>query len=84
MLCQCPKLTPLQSRFLASVAALALLALIYWSLSDPRFAYAAELDFDGAGQSRGGEDHNWHRIAQTALERDGITMEEDADDETDD
>ncbi|KAK3709611.1 hypothetical protein LTR37_010832 [Vermiconidia calcicola] len=72
MLCQCPKLTPLQSRFLASVAALALLGLIYWSLSNPHFAYAAELEVDGSGQSRGGEDHNWHRIALERLERDGV------------
>ena len=52
MLCQCPKLTPLQSRLLASVTALALLGLLYWSLSNlaaqteqwprvgvPRFAF---------------------------------------------
>ncbi|KAK4506174.1 hypothetical protein PRZ48_004139 [Zasmidium cellare] len=64
MLCQCPKLTPLQSRLLASVSALALLALIYWSLSNPHFAYAAELAHDGTGQLRRGEDHNWHRIEE--------------------
>lgn len=71
MLCQCAKLTPLQSRFLASVVALALLALIYWTLSTPHFAYAAELEFDGSGRSRiGGEDHNWHRIARDDLDGD--------------
>jgi len=63
MLCQCPKLTPLQSRLAASISALALLALIYWTLSGPQFAYAAELAVDGAGQIRSGEDHNWHRIS---------------------
>lgn len=72
MLFQCPKLTPLQSRFAASCAALLLLGLVYWSLSSPHFAYAAELDVDGSGQSRGGEDHNWHRIQQQRIEGDGI------------
>ena len=75
MLCQCPKLTPLQSRFLASVVALGILGLIYWSLSDHHFAYAAKLEIDGSGQSRGGEDHNWHRIAQLRLEEDGIDFD---------
>jgi calcium channel MID1 len=76
MLCQCPKLSPLQARFLASVVALALLGLIYWSLSDAHFAYAAELDYDGSGvaRARGGDDHNWHRIAEQ-LEVDGIDLE---------
>lgn len=60
---QCPKFTPLQTRLFASVTALALLALVYWSLSNPHFAYAAELSLDGTGQPRSsGEDHNWHRI----------------------
>ena len=76
MLCHCPKLTPLQSRFLASVVALAILGLIYWSLSNPHFAYAAELEFDGSGSRRGGEDHNWHRIAEETLEVDGIELED--------
>ncbi len=71
----CPKLTPLQTRFLASVATLALLGLIYWTLGHTPLAYAAELDFDGRGESRGGEDHNWHWIAQEALEGDGINDE---------
>ena len=77
MLCQCPKLTPLQSRFLASVTALALLGLIYWSLSNPHFAYAAELEFDGSGRLRGGEDHNWHRIAEPLFGEDDIGMDDD-------
>ena len=75
LLCQCPKLTPLQSRFLASVVALAVLGLIYWSLSDSHFAYAAELEFDGSGSRRGGEDHNWHRIAEQTLQDDGVELE---------
>ncbi|CZT23661.1 related to MID1 protein [Ramularia collo-cygni] len=63
MLPQCPKLTPLQARLFASVTALALLAFVYWSLSSPHFAYAAELFLDGRGLPRSsGEDHNWHRI----------------------
>ena len=74
MLCQCPKLTPLQSRLLASVTGLALIALLYWSLSDKHFAYAAELEVDGSGWSRGGEDHNWHRIAEERLVEDGIEV----------
>lgn len=72
-LCKCPQLTPLQSRFLASLAALATIALIYWSLSDVHFAYAAELAVDGSGQLRdGGDDHNWHRIVDVQLQEDGI------------
>ncbi|KAK5136475.1 hypothetical protein LTR08_003120 [Meristemomyces frigidus] len=67
---QCPRLTPVQSRFTASFAALMMLGVIYWSLSHPHFAYAAELEVDGSGQSRGGEDHNWHRIQQQGLEDD--------------
>lgn len=35
-------------------------------------AYAAELELDGSGRLRGGEDHNWHRIGQEALEADGV------------
>ena len=75
MLCQCPKLTPLQSRLLASVTGLALIALLYWSLSDKHFAYAAELEVDGSGWSRTGEDHNWHRIAEERLAEDGVEVE---------
>ncbi|KAL9105461.1 MAG: hypothetical protein Q9227_009370 [Pyrenula ochraceoflavens] len=41
---QFPKLTPLQSRFAASLLASAILIIIYFSLSRPPFAYAAELD----------------------------------------
>jgi calcium channel MID1 len=72
MLCKCPRLTPLQSRFAASVLALALVAIIFWSLSNPHFAYASELSTDGAGNSRPGEDHNWHRIEDERLITDGI------------
>ena len=77
MLCQCPKLTPLQSRLLASVTALALLGLLYWSLSNPHFAYAAELEIDGSGLLRSGEDHNWHRIQEERLQEDGIDLDDD-------
>ena len=41
---QFPKLTPLQSRFAASLLASAILVVIYFSLTRPPFAYAAELD----------------------------------------
>lgn len=75
MLCSCPKLTPLQTRLLASVSTLLLLGLIYWTLSHPYFAYASELEFDGRGESRiAGKDHNWHRIAHEALENDGVEV----------
>jgi calcium channel MID1 len=72
MLCKCPHLTPLQSRFAASLLALTLLAIVFWSLSTPHFAYAAQLDPNGAGESRHGEDHNWHRIEEERLAADGI------------
>ena len=72
MLCKCPKLTPLQSRFAASLLALALLAIVFWSLSTPHFAYAAQFGDNGAGESRHGEDHNWHRIEEARLAADGI------------
>ncbi|SMR46463.1 unnamed protein product [Zymoseptoria tritici ST99CH_1E4] len=59
MLIQCPKFTPLQTRLIASVTALALLALVYYSLASPHFAYAAELPHDGTGELRTieGEQH---------------------------
>lgn len=76
MLFQCSKLTPLQSRFLASLLALVSVGVIYWSLSSRSYsAYAAELEIDGSGQSRSGADHNWHRIQQQRLEADGIDVD---------
>lgn len=75
MLCKCPRLTPLQSRFAASVLALALVAIVFWSLSNPHFAYASELSDDGAGNSRPGEDHNWHRIEDERLVADGVALD---------
>lgn len=75
MLFQCPKLSPLQSRFLASFAALVMLGIVYWALSSPNFAYAAELELDGTGRARGGEDHNWHRIEQQSVEEHGIGLQ---------
>lgn len=41
---QFPKLTPLQSRFAASLLASVILLIIYFSLTKPPFAYAAEMD----------------------------------------
>lgn len=71
MRCQCPpKLTPLQSRLAASLLALSLVAIFYWTLSSPHFAYAQELSVDGSGNIRDGADHNWHRLHQAALESD--------------
>lgn len=77
MVLQCPKFTPLQTRLFASVTALALLALVYWSLSSPHFAYAAELSLDGAGNARSsGEDHNWHRIEEFEVLMDTAEIED--------
>lgn len=76
MFCKCPHLTPLQSRFAASFLALVLVAIVFWSLSNPHFAYASELQDDGAGNSRPGEDHNWHRIEERRLLEDGIGEDE--------
>ena len=72
MLCKCPHLTPLQSRLAASILSLVLVAIVFWSLSNPHFAYASELRDDGAGDSRPGEDHNWHRIEDERLIADGV------------
>ena len=67
---RCPKLTALQTRFLASFVALVCLALVYWSLSNPHVAYAAELSGKGVGDGEHvtGRDHNWHRIEEAARE----------------
>jgi calcium channel MID1 len=51
-----PKLTPLQSRFVACLGTSLLLLIIYYSFSPSHFAYAAEID------SIHNEDHNHHRI----------------------
>ncbi|KAM5444758.1 hypothetical protein MferCBS31731_000213 [Microsporum ferrugineum] len=39
-----PKLTPLQSRFAASLAATILLIILYFALTSPHLAYAADVD----------------------------------------
>lgn len=51
-----PKLSPLQSRLAASVAASIMLLLLYFTFSSPHFAYAAEVD------SIQPEDHNHERL----------------------
>ncbi|KAI9689449.1 MAG: stretch-activated cation channel mid1 [Bathelium mastoideum] len=53
-----PKLTPLQSRFAASMLASIIILVIYYMLSNPHFAYAAELD------SIQNQDHNHHRLPE--------------------
>jgi calcium channel MID1 len=53
---QFPKLTPLQSRFLACLGTSILLVIIYFSLSPTHFAYAAEVE------ATLNQDHNHHRI----------------------
>lgn len=70
MLCKCPHLTPLQSRLTASLLALVLVAITLWALSNPHFAYAADLADGAAGESHPGEDHNWHRIDEQDLDED--------------
>lgn len=52
-----PKLSPLQSRFAASLAASVLLLVLYLSFTKPHFAYAAELDTRIPS-----EDHNHYLI----------------------
>ena len=51
-----PKLTPLQSRFAASFIASCIIVVLYYSLSNPHFAYAADPD------SVIHEDHNHPRL----------------------
>ena len=68
-----PKLTPLQSRFLASLLASAILVTLYLILTSPQFAYAVDLD------SRIPPDHN-HPIL---LDSDNPLEESEADLEDD-
>lgn len=56
-----PKLSPLQSRLAASLAASITLLLLYFAFSSPHFAYAAEVD------SIRPEDHNHDRLLQRPL-----------------
>jgi len=70
---QFPKLTPLQSRFAASLAASGALVIIYLYLWSPRFAYALELDVRSETRVGGGEDHNWARLVEDW----GVEREED-------
>jgi len=78
---QFPKLTPLQSRLAATLAASVILVILFFSLTSPQFAYAAELD------SRIPPDHNHPIIfdfdqdvkdeeaeAASVLEPDGSTL----------
>jgi len=59
---QFPKLTQLQSRFAASLLASFVLIIIYWLISNPRFADAVELSSTAGGPILEGEDHNWERL----------------------
>lgn len=56
-----PKLSPLQSRLAASLAASLTLLLLYFAFSSPHFAYAAEVD------SIHPEDHNHERLLERPL-----------------
>ena len=71
---QFPKLTPLQSRLAATLAASVVLLILFFSLSRPQFAYAAEL------ASRIPPDHNHPIISDSGQEvkdddEDGSTLE---------
>lgn len=70
---QFPKLTPLQSRFLASFVASAVLVVLYLTLTSPQFAYAVDLD------SRIPPDHNHPIIldSDTPLEESEADLEDD-------
>lgn len=63
---QFPKLTPLQTRFLASFVASAILVGLYLSLTSPHFAYAVDLD------SRIPRDHNHPIILDNGLTFDDL------------
>ncbi|KAF8865943.1 hypothetical protein BDZ45DRAFT_640883 [Acephala macrosclerotiorum] len=54
-----PKLSPLQSRLAASLIVSAMLVILYFAISWPHFAYAAEVD------SIRPEDHNHERLLET-------------------
>ena len=76
---QFPKLTPLQSRFLASLVASAILVALYLTLTSPQFAYAVDLD------SRIPPDHNHPIVLDngfhfTELDEDLEAGEENAED----
>lgn len=73
-----PKLTPLQSRFLASFVASAILVILYLSLTSPRFAYAVDLD------SRIPPDHNHPIILDDGLTFEELELEYEVDDENGD
>ena len=64
-----PKLTPLQSRFAASLGATIILFLLYYCLSQPAFAYAAEIDL------RIPPDHN-HPILDQSFTDDEPNLDE--------
>ncbi|KAI9872008.1 MAG: stretch-activated cation channel mid1, partial [Pleopsidium flavum] len=63
---QFPKLTPLQSRFAASLAASLILVVLYLALSNPHFAYAADAD------SITHEDHNHPLLLELQGDGDGF------------
>lgn len=57
-----PKLSQLQARFAACLGASVVLLAVYYILSSPRFAYAAELDNTNLGTIRVAGNHNWESI----------------------
>jgi len=76
-----PKLSQLQARFVACLGASVVLLAIYYVLSSPRFAYAAELDITNHGSIREAEDHNWEGTgaseeAQIFLDQEAIESDD--------
>lgn len=79
---QFPKLTPLQSRFAASLTASCALVIVYLFFFSPRFAYAAEIGSASREDvTHSTEDHNWARIAEYAEELVGDWMGDSSGDE---
>lgn len=72
-----PKLSQLQSRLAASLTASLLLLVIYFTVSSPNFAYAADVD------SIRPEDHNHNRLANPLIFEDDELEGQDAQYESD-
>lgn len=86
-----PKLTPLQSRFAASLVASIILVVTYFALSNPHFAYAADIDTYSDGGVREGDDHSREQLGRVDEEHlaqhrgwssQGVVLDEDLLDET--
>jgi len=76
-----PKLSQLQARFAACLAASIALVAVYYTLSSPRFAYAAELDIAKLGLIEGAEDHIWKGLRDSEQTQSFLNLEEDREDD---